>query len=63
MSVTGAGIHADSNLNSNRREYDQKNTNARTTTLRRLGAFFGAVGSTAALWNDQRDIDPSVTES
>lgn len=41
----------------------QKNTNDRTTTFFRHGASSGAVQSMAALWNDQRDTEPSVTES
>lgn len=41
----------------------QKNTNDRTTTFLRHGASSGAVQSMAALWNDQRDTEPSVTES
>ena len=41
----------------------QKNTNVLTTTFLRHGASSGAVGSTQAVWKDQRDMEPSVTES
>ena len=41
----------------------QKNTKDRTTTFLRHGASSGAVGSTQAVWNDQRETEPSVTES
>ena len=41
----------------------QKKTNDRTTTFLRHGASAGAVGSMLEVWNDQRDTEPSVTES
>ena len=41
----------------------QKNTYALTTTFLRHGASCGAVGSTHAEWNDQRETEPSVIES
>ena len=41
----------------------QKNTYDRTTTFFRQGASAGAVGSTQAVWNDQRETEPSVMES
>ena len=42
---------------------DQKKTYDRTTTFFRHGAPAGAVGSTHAEWKDQRETEPSVTES
>jgi tripartite-type tricarboxylate transporter receptor subunit TctC len=40
--------------------HPQKKTNERTTTFLRQGALSGAVGSLQAVWNDQRDTEPSV---
>jgi len=34
-----------------------------TTTFLRRRASAGAVGSTHAVWKDQRETEPSVTES
>jgi len=42
---------------------NQKNTKDRTTTFLRQGASSGAVGSKQAVWKDQRETEPSVTES
>ena len=57
-------------MNERKRHFDlrfpsaiQKNTYERTTTFFRQGAFAGAVGSTQAVWNDQRETEPSVMES
>jgi hypothetical protein len=36
---------------------------ARTTQFLRFRASAGAVGSMHAVWNDQRETEPSVTES
>jgi len=41
----------------------QKNTKERTTTFLRQRAVAGAVGSTQAVWKDQRETVPSVTLS
>ena len=41
----------------------QKNTYDRTTTFFRQGASSGAVGSMEEVWKDQRETEPSVTES
>jgi hypothetical protein len=41
----------------------QKKTYDRTTTFLRQRALAGAVGSMQAVWNDQRETEPSVTES
>ena len=41
----------------------QKKTYERTTTFLRQGAPAGAVGSMQAEWKDQRETEPSVTES
>ena len=40
-----------------------KKTKDRTTMFLRHRAFLGAVGSMQAVWKDQRDTEPSVTES
>jgi hypothetical protein len=40
-----------------------KKTKDRTTTFFRHRAFLGAVGSIQAVWKDQRETEPSVTES
>ena len=45
------------------RASSQKKTYERTTTFLRQGASAGAVGSMQAEWKDQRETEPSVTES
>ena len=44
-------------------ECPQKKTKERTTTFLRQGASSGVVGSMQAVWKDQRETEPSVTES